>query len=300
MAADHDTPSVPDRLGDGQAVQVVLLTGEGIGGPGRIREPHRHAYHELIWIRAGQGEQRVDGTTVPVAPGTVTVIGRGQVHQFVHAEHVDGAVLRFGDELLAGGGQRIVAGWLLTGAGGTTITVPDGEQARLDALVRAIRDEAVRPPDPYAAELQRTLLASVLLLLERWYDASRSERRDAGDAAVQIHRRFTALLERDYARHHDATYYADALAMPRAALSRALTERTGRPTKELILDRVMLEAERLLRITDQSVGAIAHAVGFADQLYFSRAFKRRLDQAPSAYRDAVRGVDAGAGGTTPS
>ena len=57
-------------------------------------------------------------------------------------------------------------------------------------------------------------------------------------------------------------------------LSRALTEATGRGTKELITDRVMLEAARLLRFTDLTVGEIAFRAGFADPLYFSRAFKR--------------------------
>ena len=56
--------------------------------------------------------------------------------------------------------------------------------------------------------------------MERWYDASRSEARDPDDADVQLHRRFAALLESDFARHHDAGHYADALGVPPAALSR--------------------------------------------------------------------------------
>ena len=59
---------------------------------------------------------------------------------------------------------------------------------------------------------------------------------------------------------------------------------TGRTTKQLITDRVMLEAARLLRFTDLTVGEIAFRAGFEDQLYFSRAFKRHYGQAPSTYR----------------
>ena len=51
----------------------------------------------------------------------------------------------------------------------------------------------------------------------------------------------------------------------------------------------MLEAARLLRYTDRTVGEIAHATGFTDPLYFSRAFKRRFGESPMAYRDTVRG-----------
>lgn len=60
---------------------------------------------------------------------------------------------------------------------------------------------------------------------------------------------------------------------------------TGRTTKQLITDRRMLEAARLLRFTNMSVGEIAFRAGFSDHLYFSRAFKRATGEAPSAYRE---------------
>lgn len=77
--------------------------------------------------------------------------------------------------------------------------------------------------------------------------------------------------------------------MPQAALSRALVNVTGLTTKELITDRRMLEAARLLRFSEMSVGEIAYRSGYGDQLYFSRAFKRQFGEAPSAYRERLRG-----------
>jgi AraC family transcriptional activator of pobA len=167
--------------------------------------------------------------------------------------------------------------------------VPPGEAGRLDAIFDAVHAELRRPPDGLTADVERHFISVLLLWLERWYDGSRTERRDADDADVQLQRRFAERLEADFAAHHDAAHYADALAVPAAALSRALTDVTGRSTKELIVDRVMLEAARLLRYTEQTVGEIAHRVGFADPLYFSRAFKRRFGEAPLAYRERVRG-----------
>jgi AraC family transcriptional regulator, transcriptional activator of pobA len=277
-----------DRLAPGAAIDLVRLEGSGFGGPA-MRDPHRHDYHELIWVASGSGEHSIDGRSVPVQPGTVTVIGRGQVHVFRIAADLHGAVLRFRDELLEGGAARIVPGWLLDGGGGRTIPVPAGEVGRLEGVLDAVAAELRRPPDAVSADVERHCISVLLLWLERWYDGSRTERRDADDAEVQLQRRFAQRLEADFASHHEASWYADALAVPPAALSRALSEVTGRSTKELILDRVMLEAARLLRYTDQTVGEIAHRVGYADPLYFSRAFKRRFGEAPQAYRDRVRG-----------
>jgi AraC family transcriptional activator of pobA len=269
-----------DRL-DAGAAQVVRLRDARFGGAA-VREPHRHDYHELIWIRAGAGQHSIDGATVPVRPGTVTVIGRGQVHVFEQGEHLDGAVVRFTGEALA-------ESWLLAGQGGRTVVVPGGERDRLDALIDALGAELARPPDEHSPELQRHLLTAILLWIERWYDASRTERRADDDAEVQLHRRFTRRLEEDYAAHHDAGHYADALGVPAAALSRALTHVTGRSTKELVTDRVMLEAARLLRFTDLTVQEVGHRAGFRDPLYFSRAFKRHQGEAPQAYRARVQG-----------
>jgi AraC family transcriptional activator of pobA len=270
-----------DRLD--AAVEVVPLDGLDIGA--RVREPHRHDYHELIWVREGEGAHSLDGREVPVRERTLTVIGRGQVHVFERARGLRGAVVRFGDELAYGGGERRAApGWLLTGRGGRTVAVPPGDVAALDGVIAALAAEAALPPDARAAELAHHLIAVLLLWVERWYDASRLDAREPEDADVQLQRRFARLLERDFARHHDAAHYADALAVPPAALSRALAEVTGRSTKELVTDRVMLEAARLLRFTDLTVGEVAHRAGFTDPLYFSRAFKRHTGVAPTDYR----------------
>lgn len=281
-----------DRLPDpGEPAQVLWFDGAAFGRGSRygVREPHRHDYHELIWVRSGKGRHLIDGEPLPVRPRTITIIGRGQVHVFERGEELRGAVLRFGDELLYGAAQRATPGWLLSGRGGRMVPVPDGEADQLEAVIAALEREIERPADPETAELQRHLVSAVLLWIERWYDAARAEQREPDDAEVQLQRRFVRLLERDFAHHHEAAYYADSLRVPPPVLSRALTQVTGRGTKELVTDRVMLEAARLLRFTDLTAQEIALRVGYDDPLYFSRAFKRRYGEAPSAYRERVQG-----------
>jgi AraC family transcriptional regulator, transcriptional activator of pobA len=264
-----------------QPLQVVVLEDASFGSdaPQGRREPHRHDYHELIWTRRGEGEHSIDGEPFAVRPGTVTLIGRGQVHVFERARRLSGAVVRFGPEM-----QRDGPGWLVGGLGSRSVPVPPSEVPSLEATIAMLAAESARPLDARALDLQRHLLSVLLLWSERWYDATRTERRDPDDADVQLYRRFDQALERDFSRHHDAAHYAGALAVPAAQLSRALSHVTGRTTKQLITDRVMLEAARLLRFTDLTVGEIAFRAGFEDQLYFSRAFKRHYGVAPSAYR----------------
>ena len=102
---------------------------------GGVREPHRHDYHELIWVREGRGRHLLDGRPFPVRPHTITVIGRGQVHVFERGEDLHGAVVRFREEgLVEAGARRGTPEWLLAGQGGRTVVVPHSEAPRLDAL----------------------------------------------------------------------------------------------------------------------------------------------------------------------
>jgi AraC family transcriptional activator of pobA len=286
-----------DRLPTpGVAVQVVRFDALDVGSDGTaVREPHRHDYHELIWIKDGSGHHLLDGRQVPVVPGTLTVIGRGQVHVFERAQGVSGAAVRFGEELLHEGRiARTDPSWLLAGCGRWLVAVPCGYADAVESTIAMLAAETSRPPDPHSADLQRHLLSLLLVWIERWYDAQRIERQEVDDAGIQLFRRFAHVLERDFAAHHDAVHYADALAVPPATLSQTLNRVTGRSTKELVTDRVMLEAARLLRFTDQAMGEIAYETGFSDPLYFSRAFKRHHGQPPTAYRDRARGVEPAA------
>ena len=278
-----------DRLADpGEPAQVVWLDGVDLRRADR-REPHRHDYHELIWIRSGGGRHLIDGAALPIEEDTVTIIGRGQVHVFEEGDDLHGAVLRLRDELLPGDAKRLPATWMLTGRCGRSVPVPGGRADQLEALLRALEDELKRPPGPESSQLRGHLISVVLLWLERWYDASREEHPDPDEAQVDLLRRFLRVLDRDYADHHDAGHYAEELRVPQATLSRALTQVTGRGTKDLVLDHVMSEAARLLRFTDMNVQQVAQRIGYEDPLYFSRAFKRRFGDSPMAYRAHARG-----------
>jgi AraC family transcriptional activator of pobA len=285
--ADRREPSVDSLAPAGPPLQVAWLRDASFG---EVTErgawtPHRHDYHELIWGRQGSGLHRVDGRASPVTARTLTVIGRGQIHVFERGEHLSGAVVRIGEELLDDQGAAALRGsWSPGASAPPSVPVPAGEVDRLQALIEMLAAESARPPDGRSLDAERHLVAVLLLWLERWQDATRTERHDGGDPATLLYRRFIGMLERDFARHGDAAHYADELRVPQAALTRALTAATGHGTKELVTERRMLEAERLLRFSELTVGELAFRSGFSDPLYFSRAFKRRHGVSPTEYR----------------
>lgn len=285
--ADRSELSVDSLAPAGPSLQVVWLRDASFGDvtEGGARTPHRHDYHELVWTREGSGQHRIDGRPSPVMARTLTVIARGQIHVFERGEGLWGAVVRFGDELLDDrSAAALRSSWSPGMSAPPSVPVPPGEADRLEALIEMLGAESGRPPDVRSLDAERHLLATLALWLDRWQDATRTERHDGGDPAMALYRRFIGLLERDFTRHGDAAHYAEALYVPQAALARALTAATGHATKELVTERRMVEAERLLRFSDLSVGELAFRSGFSDPLYFSRAFKRRHGESPSEYR----------------
>jgi AraC family transcriptional activator of pobA len=187
-------------------------------------------------------------------------------------------VVRFDDDWLSGSRR-----WLFSGGSCTALGVPPNEAPRFEALVDLLRAEIERPAGPESAELRRHLLASVLLWAQRWREAE-LEHGGASGSDVDLHREFQELLESDFAASHEAGHYASELGVTTGTLSRTLTKLTGRSTKQLITDRVMLEAARLLRFSDLSVKEIAARLGFGDQFAFSKAFKRHRGEAPLDFR----------------
>jgi AraC family transcriptional regulator, transcriptional activator of pobA len=147
--------SVPEELlfdelprpGSSLDVQIARDASLGAAAARGPRPPHRHAYHELLWVRSGTGTHEIDGEAVDLRPGTLAVIGRGRVHRVLTAEGFHGAAIRFGEELLLPAtGGRTNPSWLIGTTATHTVDVPEGEIGRLEGLIRTLADELERPP----------------------------------------------------------------------------------------------------------------------------------------------------------
>jgi AraC family transcriptional regulator, transcriptional activator of pobA len=272
--------TVDDFAAEADALDVRSLELESIDED-EVREPHRHAYHELIWVREGSGRHLIDGEPVDFGPRTLTLIAKGQVHQFERADRVSGVVVRFDDEWLAGSRR-----WLFSGGSCSELSVPEADAPRFDALLELLREEVEQSARPESAELRRHLLSAALLWAQRWREAQ-LEGGGATSADVQLQQRFLETLERDFENSHEAAHYAAELGVTTGTLSRTLMRLGGRTTKQLILDRVLLEAARLLRFSDLSIKEIAARLGFPDQFAFSKAFKRQRGEAPLDFRNRL-------------
>lgn len=96
--------------------------------------------------------------------------------------------------------------------------------------------------------------------------------------------RFHELIDSHFRERRPVSFYAARLGVLTAQLNSTCRRRAGRSAQQLIHDRLLLEARRLLAYSDLDVAAISYALGFRDPSYFSRFFTRALGRSPSEFR----------------
>jgi len=98
---------------------------------------------------------------------------------------------------------------------------------------------------------------------------------------------FQQLLEKHFTVDRSAHLYAERLNLSLSAFSKKIRQQLGKPPTALIQERVILESKKQLHLTYLSVKEIAARLGFDDEHYFSRYFKKYVGISPSSFREQV-------------
>lgn len=98
---------------------------------------------------------------------------------------------------------------------------------------------------------------------------------------------FQKLLESHFKNEKELSFYSDKLSITNNTLSKAVKKEFSKTPTQLINERIILEAKKLLHLTYRSVKEIASELGFADEFYFSRYFKKSVGCSPKNYREKV-------------
>ncbi len=167
--------------------------------------------------------------------------------------------------------------------------VADEEVAGLVGQMRRELDEAGLAHSEVLVSFLKILLvraARLKTLQQRTDTAPTAGRRPA------ILDELRALIEANYRTIHYPSDYAERLHSTPKALGRVVKEHLGKTLTALIRERVLKHAKWELLHTLRAVKEIAREVGFDDELYFSRMFKKATGRSPTEFREyetAVRG-----------
>lgn len=249
---------------------------------------HRHeGLHQFQLLVRGSVEATLDADTLRLPTPLALMVPPGVVHGFRYQRDSAGyqatlpssrvrALLAGSSALLA----RLDRPILVHGA-----QLDAHDAAECEALFQRLGGEFDNGHPGRAEALQGHALLLALWFLRRVADTPATRRSQAlRDTLVQ---RYRAQVERGFRSQEPVQAYAARLGVTADHLSRVCRATTGSGALDLLHERVLLEARRLLAYTPATVVEIAHELGFVDPAYFSRFFTKLAGQAPTSYRAAI-------------
>ncbi len=254
------------------SVRIIPIPRLAAGGRWRVEAMRALNEPVLLWFTRGQGRITLGGVTRGYGAHNAVFIPAGVMHGF--------------EVGLQTHGQAIFLGR------GSDVTLPDAAQhlrireaapqTELSVIIEQVQREldSKRPGADRAARHHLGLLG---VWLERQVSLAEAEVKRP-TAAKRLVARFTTLLERDFRSGEGVADYAARLGVTPTHLTRVCRESCSRPASDLLQDRRLYEARRLLTETREPVKTISEALGFTSPAYFTRSFHAKTGKTPSAFR----------------
>jgi len=252
--------------------------------------------YDLWFVWEGRGVMMTSSGEQPLFPGVCLWMRPGRYYEAeqdpdarlgVNYIHFSGRKL---EKSLDGVEVKQVGDNLLVSALAPPFEVLVSRQIELvDILMRRI---ILLAAEPQAKAANAALLTALLTELCR-EQANRPTAIEGGVWGTELHHHEVAMRSAARIRESPAEVPSVAQLAREAGystdhFSRIFLNATGlRPQDYLIKARID-RARQLLAETDLSVGEIATSVGFVDIFYFSRLFRQRTGQPPSAFRRGLR------------
>ncbi len=259
--------------------------------PGRKKPhiPHRHDFFSIIWTVKATGTHHIDFLKFPLGENTIFFLAPEQVH-YVESVQPEGYVLMFTAEFLQANGlwggffndvdlffdcepkKPVVAGPQLAG--------------QLEKQVLQMMEEC-RGNNALKDHALGAMLKLFLVTCHRAALHCPASVRQEPGAPARLAKDFKALLEKHFRQNHKVADYASLLAVTANHLNSTIKAETGRSAKEMIFNRLVLEAKRLAHYSGISTKEAAYQLGFADPAHFSKFFKNSAGSTFSEFRDSL-------------
>ncbi|MBN2990572.1 helix-turn-helix domain-containing protein [Pseudomonas cedrina subsp. fulgida] len=246
-------------------------------------QPHRHAdLCQLLYVHKGQAQLEIEGRRTLLNEATLQVLPPLCVHGFRFSEDVEGYVLTLAAPLVS----HLQAQLDATVDGLQTVgSYPAGKHSDyLNSQFARLQDEYSNE-QPARGMMMHALVSALLVWISRQAIQRRHARAPRGR---EYFRRFTQLVEQHYREHPKIEDLAHQLGISVSHLNGTCRELGGQPALQIMHDRQLLEAKRLLTYTSMTINEMSQVLGFSDPTNFSRLFRRRVGYSPKAFREQLK------------
>jgi len=250
-----------------------------------LYSPHKHNFYHLVFFTKGGGSHAIDFMSFKVKPCQVYFMIPGQVHSWSFEGHVDGYVINFSAQffqsLLLNPDYLDQFPFFDGIAENSVIDLPEamhGDALRLFEQIVAESENML----PLSGDMVKSLLLQFFIMVSR--AGTQQVRASVSTYNYTLFKNFQRLVEKNFAELKLPRDYAALLYITPNHLNALCNEVIGLPAGEVIRNRIVLEAKRLLMNFDLSISEIAYRLIFQDNSYFTKFFKKQEGIGPEEFR----------------
>ncbi len=253
-------------------------------------KPQQVEFYTFIWSSSEPIELIIDSVPLTLQPNSILALTPIQYLQYIKGEDV--IVYQFNREFycIKDHDQEVSCVGILF-FGNTNIPVihlDAKEQQKFKTLHEVFIDE-LETEDNIQAEMLRMLMARFIIKSTRLLKAKEGVAETPKSSKVDLLRSFNFLVEQHFKKEHSVSFYADQLFKSPKTLSNNFAKLNRSPL-QIIHQRIVLEAKRLLTYTDKTAKEIAYEIGFDDASHLSRLFKKYTSQSPSEFKKGIKSL----------
>jgi AraC-like DNA-binding protein len=165
------------------------------------------------------------------------------------------------------------------------IAIPEADLEKLEILWKMFAIE-MESKDDLQNDMLQMMLKRLLILCTRIYK-EQTELSHFDKNQLDIVREYNYLVESHFKTKHQVADYAEMLNKSPKTLSNLFKKYNEKSPLQIIQNRTILEARRLLRYSDKSIKEIAYEIGYEDIQAFSRFFKKIEGISPSDFKKSL-------------
>jgi len=248
--------------------------------------PHKHdAFIQILFMTEGRAEVILDGARLTASAPCLIVIPAQTVHGFVFTKNVNGPVVTAAQGPLESVAALLMPELLTLLRKPALIALNTDDvhaQGMMPIFLAIERETQVNALGLAAAGL--SLLTALCVQIARLSNAQTGAAPNGTTRKVAQVQKFRALVEQNYKKHWQVTHYAKQMGITSGQLTRLCREELGLSSMDLINARLVHEAQRELVYTTASIKQLAFSLGFADETYFGRFFRKHRGLSPREFR----------------
>jgi len=252
-----------------------------------LTNPHRSGFYHIIWFQDCNVTHLVDFNPIKIKPHSLLFLNKEIVHRFDNKEQLKGKVILFTDTFFCKtetDTQFLRKNILFNNLFSVSLIQVQEHSSIFSDLLQRMTDELENSKDNFQADILHNLLHNFLLHSERERRKQNLKeiRKGTDYDYVML---FKELLETNYRNQKQVNFYAKELIITEKRLNKATSNIFGKTPKEIIDDRIVLEAKRILAHTTENIKEIGYELGFDEPTNFIKYFKKHSLVTPVEFRE---------------